>query len=42
MAEQGEVTLTQMKEMVRDAKFICKKCGRIANSDKNLCEPTPL
>ncbi len=42
MAERGEVTLAQMKEMVKDPKFICKKCGRVAAKEENLCEPVPL
>ena len=30
------------KGFVRDAKFICKGCGRAAQSDKNLCKPEAL
>ena len=29
-------------ELVRDPKFICKKCGRAAKSEDNLCKPTDL
>ena len=28
--------------MVIDPKFKCKHCGRVANSDDNLCEPTQI
>jgi hypothetical protein len=42
MAESGEVTVEQMKELIRDAKFMCKICGRSALSSDNLCEPEPL
>jgi len=28
--------------LVRDAKFICEKCGRAAASKKNLCSPKKL
>lgn len=42
MAEKGHVTLEQMKALVRDPQFICKKCGRVAHSAENLCEPVPL
>ena len=42
MAERGEVTLEQMKALVRDPRYICKKCGRVAHNEENLCEPVPL
>lgn len=42
MAERGEVTLEQMKELVRNPKFICQRCGRVAANSDNLCEPVPL
>lgn len=28
--------------LVEDAKFICRKCGRVSNSEKNLCKPELL
>ena len=28
--------------MVRDPEFKCDHCGRVAESDKNLCEPVSL
>jgi hypothetical protein len=42
MAESGNVTLDQIKELVKNPKFICKKCGRVAALEENLCEPVPL
>jgi hypothetical protein len=42
MAERGEVSLEQMKALVKDPKFICKKCGRVAANSDNLCEPVSL
>ena len=42
IVERGEVSLEQMKELVTDAKFICKTCGRVAAAEENLCEPEPL
>ena len=30
------------KAMVSDPKFKCELCGRVAKSDKNLCEPVSL
>ena len=41
-AEKGTVSLEEMKTMVRDAKFICKDCGRVANKAEYLCQPLPL
>lgn len=32
----------EVTEIVSNAKFICKKCGRIAGSKKYLCKGTPL
>ena len=41
MAKRG-VDLNAYKELVKNAKFICKKCGRAAAKEENLCEPVPL
>jgi hypothetical protein len=30
------------KKLVRDAKFVCKMCGRSANSKENLCFPVKI
>lgn len=30
------------KGLVRNAKFICMKCGRVAEKAENLCEPEAL
>lgn len=30
------------KELVRDAKFVCKTCGRGADSKDNLCQPKKI
>ena len=35
-------SLSQYKKLVRDARFICKKCGRAAYDEKNLCKPVEL
>jgi len=42
LAGRGEITLEQMKALVRGAKFICKTCGRAAAKEENLCDPVPL
>ena len=39
---RGQVALEQVKDLVRDSKFICKKCGRSAANEENLCDPEPL
>lgn len=41
MTKRG-VDLNTYKELVKDPKFICKKCGRAAAKEENLCEPVPL
>ena len=42
MAESGEFTLEQIKALVKDPKFICKTCGRVAAKEENLCDPVSL
>ncbi len=42
MVEKGQVSLAQIKSLVKDPNFICKKCGRVANSSDNLCEQAEL
>jgi len=32
----------RIKEMTKSPKFICFNCGRVADFDKNLCNPMPL
>ena len=32
----------EIKEITRNPQFICFNCGRVANSDNNLCNPMPL
>jgi hypothetical protein len=34
-----ESSFNDYKKLVKDAKFVCKKCGRSADSDENLCQP---
>ena len=30
------------KSLVRDGKFLCTICGRVAANEKNLCKPVKL
>ena len=30
------------KQLVRDPKYICIGCGRVAAHEENLCAPRPL
>jgi len=32
----------EYKGLVRNGKYVCKSCGRVAASDKNLCRPEAL
>ena len=38
----GRIDLKKLKPLVRDAKFICKECGRAAASAESLCSPKTL
>jgi len=32
----------EIKTITKNPKHICFNCGRVANSEKNLCNPMPL
>ncbi len=34
--------LAKYKKLVEDAKYMCKKCGRVAAKPRNLCKPVKL
>ena len=40
LASEGE--FEKIKTLTAKPKFICFNCGRVANSDRNLCNPMPL
>jgi hypothetical protein len=42
MSASGEYTLKQIKHLVKDAKFVCRKCGSVATKEENLCDRKAL
>ena len=40
IAKRGDIE--RVKQLVRDAAFVCKKCGRAARDQENLCEPSRI
>ena len=32
----------RIRELVRNPRYICFNCGRVADSEQNLCNPMPL
>ena len=32
----------EIKKLTKNPKYICFNCGRVADSNKNLCNPMPL
>jgi hypothetical protein len=39
LASQGK--FDEIREFKREPLFICFNCGRVAHSEKNLCNPMP-
>ncbi len=37
-----EKNLAEYKKLIKNAKFVCKSCGRVAENAVNLCEPEKL
>jgi hypothetical protein len=37
-----QTNLTDYKDLVRNGKFVCKQCGRVAASADYLCDPDSL
>jgi hypothetical protein len=42
MVEYLGVDIKDYKPLVQNAKYLCKKCGRVAAKQENLCEPIEL
>ncbi|MFX0208316.1 MAG: hypothetical protein ACFFDT_20195 [Candidatus Hodarchaeota archaeon] len=36
------VSVEEYKKLVKDGKFVCMICGRVAAEKDNLCIPLPL
>jgi hypothetical protein len=34
--------MEQVRQLVKDAAYFCKKCGRAAREPGNLCEPARI
>jgi hypothetical protein len=34
--------LDDYKQLVKKAEYMCKKCGRVAENEKNLCDPIKI
>jgi hypothetical protein len=30
------------RKLVRNGKFVCRRCGRVARKERNLCKPESL
>lgn len=37
-----EMDFDKYKELIKDAEFVCRACGRAAARAKNLCSPERL
>ena len=38
----GGRRLKAIKELVQNPAYMCGNCGRVADSDKHVCNPQPL
>ena len=39
---EAKTPTSELKPLVKNAKYICKECGRAASKAENLCSPEPL
>jgi hypothetical protein len=42
MKDDIKENFERYRQLVKDARFVCMKCGRVAHDEKNLCKPAPL
>jgi hypothetical protein len=42
--KKGEILeeVEKLAEIVRDSRFVCRKCARSAHEDKHLCKPLAI
>lgn len=40
LASEGR--FEEIKQLLKKPKYVCFNCGRVASSEKNLCNPMPL
>jgi len=38
----GKKRVDEIEHLVKDPKFICRKCGRVADVDERVCKPKAL
>lgn len=38
----GKEMFEEIKKLTRNPKFICFNCGRVADCERNVCNPMPL
>lgn len=38
----GKKRIGEIKHLVKNPKFMCGKCGRVADADERVCKPEPL
>ena len=42
LVEDIGISVEEYKKLIKNPKFLCKKCGRVAAREENLCEPIKL
>lgn len=38
----SEKKFNEIRKLVKAPKYICFNCGRVADSERNLCNPMPV
>ena len=38
----SEKKFDEIRKIVKEPQYICFNCGRVADSDSNLCNPMPI
>lgn len=42
LVEAMGIDIDEYKKLIKNAKFLCRNCGRVAAKEDNLCEPIKL